>query len=732
MTWVGPPPAALRLFGNKVAARAHAERLGVRVGIGSGRAVRTAEEALAFISTRDMRWPLLLKATRGGGGRGIRLVGRPEELSAAFASASREAEQGFGSADLFVEEWLSPCHHIEVQLLSDQKGGCVHLFERDCSLQHRNQKVVEIAPSPSLHARLRARLVNDAMAIWRGGGGVGVGTVEFLVRAGSLTDPDAEYTFLEVNPRLQVEHTVTEVVTGIDIVQAQLLTAAGRGLAELGLASQDDVIARGVSLQLRLNGTGGGSVVTGWRPPSGPGIRVDSALFSGYRPSREYDPLLAKVICCAGEQWSLLHPGAAPIDPKLMLTAFRGVLARATAALDDLRCDGVMTNAAQLAAMLQLPDLLAGSAHTRTLHEKAEVLSEMAAEVEGRWKAARALEGASDTPTDDGTGAEVTRSPRSLALVGAPVSAPVTGSVVAVAASTEGVPVRAGEVLLTLSSMKMEFEVKSACAGMARVSVAVGDLVEEGELVAAVDELETDTSDSSMADACGTDATGSKQHGWEDVVSEIEERRRLALLQGGEAAVARHHARGRMTVRERLEALLDGSSLAEVGRVAGGPAQRHEDGTLGSFPPANFVLGTGKVEGRLVVACGEDFSIACGSPNVAGLRKSIYAETLALDLEVPLIRLHEGGGGSVKGAGGNSKQASPPPGSTVYETPRFMSVARCLATVPVVSAAMGAVAGLPVRTTPEDLLLTTHHLLLAGSILHSAYHMPHITGHHHS
>jgi acetyl-CoA carboxylase biotin carboxylase subunit len=291
LVFIGPGADVIRRGGDKVAARAAARRAGVPVGAGSD-TVETLDAATQIAV--DIGFPVLLKAAAGGGGRGMARVDDAGELAERFAVASNEALSAFGDGRLYVERFVENARHVEVQLLADTHGNIVHLGDRDCSLQRRYQKVLEEAPAAAVPATLHDRLAEAAVALGRELGYVGAGTVEFLVDL----DRD-EFLFLEVNTRVQVEHPVTEVVTGVDIVREQLRIAAGCPLS----ITQDDVVISGHSIECRVNAESvrsgfipsPGRVVR-WSPPDGPGIRLDTHVFTGYDVPPHYDSLLAKLI----------------------------------------------------------------------------------------------------------------------------------------------------------------------------------------------------------------------------------------------------------------------------------------------------------------------------------------------------------------------------------------------------------------------------------------------------
>jgi acetyl-CoA carboxylase biotin carboxylase subunit len=291
ITFIGPPPEAMEAMGNKAKAREIAQRAGVPVVPGSPGPVRNEREAYQVADR--LGYPLLVKASAGGGGRGMRVVHSREDLGRALQTAQREAEAAFGSGELYLEKYLEEPRHVEVQILADARGNAVHLGERDCSVQRRHQKLLEEAPAPGLSPRLRAQLHRAALRLVQAIGYVNAGTVEFLV------DRQENFYFLEMNTRIQVEHPVTEAVTGLDLVAEQIRIAAGERLR----FSQRDVEFRGHALECRINAEdpahdfrpSPGRVVS-FVPPGGPGIRVDTHLYAGYTIPPYYDSLIAKVV----------------------------------------------------------------------------------------------------------------------------------------------------------------------------------------------------------------------------------------------------------------------------------------------------------------------------------------------------------------------------------------------------------------------------------------------------
>ncbi len=356
LVFVGPPGSVLTLAGNKVAALDAARRAGIPVlastAPGSDRAeLLAAAEAIGF--------PLFVKAAAGGGGRGLRRVEQAADLPGALDAAAREAASAFGDDTVFLEQAVVDARHIEVQLLADRNGSVVHLFERDCSVQRRHQKVVELAPAPGLASGLRERICADAVAFARSIGYEGAGTVEFLVSNAS-DEYGASHVFIEMNPRIQVEHTVTEEVTSVDLVQAQLRLASGETLADLGLA-QESIVLRGAAIQCRITAedpehdfrpdTG---TITTYRVPGGSGIRLDEGTTIGTEVLPYFDSLLAK-LTCRGRN-------------------FDEAVERARRAVAELRIRGIATNVGFLQAILDDEDFRAGRLSTGFIDARPELL----------------------------------------------------------------------------------------------------------------------------------------------------------------------------------------------------------------------------------------------------------------------------------------------------------------------------------------------------------------------
>jgi acetyl-CoA carboxylase biotin carboxylase subunit len=394
LTFIGPPPSAIRLMGSKAEARRLMEAAGVPCVPG----VRPASQDPASFeeAARTVGYPLLVKASAGGGGKGMRRVDGPAALHDAVASAAREAVAAFGDGTLIVERALDNARHIEIQVAADATGACVHLGERECSLQRRHQKVVEEAPSPVMTPEFRARMGEAAVAAAKAVGYQNVGTVEFLVTGGM--SPDAFY-FLEMNTRLQVEHPVTEAVMGVDLVHLQLDIAEGRPLPW----PQDALAPRGHALECRIYAEApedgflpqAGRVLV-YREPQGPGIRVDAGITEGADVPPYYDPLIAKLVVSADTR--------------------ERALARARAALRAFVVLGIRTNIGYLQRVLDHADVEAGHVHTTWLEQHA---GELMPPAPRHVTAAEAVAAVMRRPGVPGAGAEQTVRPDPWTTVGA-------------------------------------------------------------------------------------------------------------------------------------------------------------------------------------------------------------------------------------------------------------------------------------------------------------------------
>ncbi len=635
LTFVGPSPAALTLFGDKVQARALAQSLDIPVVAGSSTPLASASEAAALAA--DLGYPVMLKAAAGGGGRGMRVVEDSTAMPDAFDRCRSEAEAAFGDGSVFLERLVARPRHIEVQILADSQGNVVHLHERDCSVQQRNQKVLEVAPAPGLDPALRQRILDDAIKLVRAADYVNAGTVEFLV-----SPETGEHFFIECNPRIQVEHTVTEQVTGIDLVEAQFQIASGATLASLSLGDQDAVgNPRGFAVQARVVARGGGTI-TAYKEPSGPGVRVDACGYLGYTPPPQFDPLLAKVIGASSSA-----------------SSFPSAIDRTLRALDEFHVGGLPTNLSQLRAILSRADVRAGDARTTLLTEAPELLS---ASTAGARAAGASGNGAlalfDQQAAGMGIGAKLTpganlgTTPSESLLPALPltpdqrgVECPMAGTLVELLVS-EGDVVSIGDTVMVISAMKMETVVIAPCSGVIHAVQPLnpGDSVAPAQVVAVITPADSDDS---------SDAQPSYgQQTWAPILQEVKTLQALALERlapgSNDPGVVRQRSRQKLTCRERIALLLDDGSFREVGSVTGF-ATYDEDGGITDFTSANHVGGWGRIDDRTAIVCADDFTSRGGHADGAIGAKSGYLDRLSMELRAPSVRLLDGssGGGSV-------------------------------------------------------------------------------------
>ncbi|GAB2790776.1 carboxyl transferase domain-containing protein [Streptomyces daliensis] len=613
LTFVGPSPEVLDLLGDKGRARALAAELGVPVLPGTTGAT-TLDEARAFLEGLGPDGALMVKALAGGGGRGMRQVraqggpdastesdgpdlstpSGPDALAEAWERCASEARQSFGRGELYVEQLLTGARHIEVQIAGDAQGAVTHLWERDCSVQRRHQKLIEIAPAPALDGELRGQLLDAAVRMASAVGYTGLGTVEFLVA-------DGTFHFMEANPRLQVEHTVTEEITGLDLVALQFALAAGEDLAGLDLDTPPR--PRGYALQARVNAASTGTL-TRFEPPAGPGVRVDSAVRAGGEVGTAYDPLLAKLVVRA--------PG------------FSTAAERARRALAEFHIEGVRTSAPLLGALLADPGFLAGGTDTSFADRFPEPAPETGS---GPGTSAEPLNG-----TPDGTHAAL---------------APMSGTVVSLDAAP-GDTVRAGQQLAVLEAMKMEHVVRAPVAGTVRaVPVGVGDTLAEGRPMLLLDPAEGDTAAQAPAEETDPDAVRAD-------LAEVRARHEAGLDAARPEAVAARRKRGRRTARENLADLCDEGSFTEYGALALAAQRRRRslEELIAQTPGDGMVAGTCTVNadtfgpGRAdCVALTYDYTVLAGTQGHMNHRKTDRMLEIAERRRAPVVLFAEGGGG---------------------------------------------------------------------------------------
>ena len=657
LTFIGPPPDALALFGDKAKARALAEEVGVPVVPGISEPT-TVEQARAFFESLPSGSTMLIKAVAGGGGRGIRLVTDVGEIERAVQRAQSEAKAAFGVPDVFVERFVPRARHVETQIAADHVGKIVCIGDRDCSLQRRRQKLIEVAPAPMLPDSVRRGIANASAALAKAGGYLNLGTFEFLVSG-------EEYFFIEANARLQVEHTVTEETSGLDLVQLQLRLAQRQSIEVSPPRSGGFGTANAAAVQARVNmetmqADGAvrpsGGTLEAFDLPSGRGVRVDSFGYAGFRPSSSFDSLLAKVVCHATDG------------------GLSAAMRRTERALRDFRIVGIDTNIPFLQALLAHRDVRAWNVHTQFVDEHMDEL------VAGRAREGRFFPVDSQVTVQPGIAGARVNPNDPLAVLsygklgtparpGAPksgelpdgskqISAEMQGTIVSIDAEV-GAAIRASDVVLVMESMKMEHEIRAGASGILReITVAVGDTVYEGHPLAVIEEREID---------------GAGKEGESDVdleyirpdLAEVHARHEVTLDAARPDAVAKRRRTGQRTARENVDDLCDDGTFVEYGQLALTPGSGlTRDEVIRKFPTDGMITGIGSVNGadflgevsRCVVLA-YDYTVLAGTQGVLNHVKTDRMLELATKWRRPVVLFAEGGGGRA-GTGGKRKGGS--------------------------------------------------------------------------
>jgi acetyl/propionyl-CoA carboxylase alpha subunit len=633
LVFVGPTPSQLALLGDKLAARRRALDLGVPILPGTTEPTSPAR-ARAMLEDHGAGARLMVKAAAGGGGRGMRTVDASSDVEAEFEACAKEAKAYFGSSDLYVERLVEKARHIEVQILGDGVGGVVDLGERECTLQRQNQKIVEQAPSWGLDPRVRGSIVDAARRLAASVDYRSLGTFEFLLDVDS-----GEAFFIESNPRLQVEHTVTELVTGVDLVQAQLRIASGESLEDIGLA--ESPAPKGHAIQLRINAetlTDQGAALPAsgtlgrFATPTGPGVRVDTHAYAGYTTNPHFDSLLAKVV---------VHT---PGD-------HAAAVAKARRALDELHIDGVRTNAPFLTALLCDAAVVANDVDTRYIPRHVARLNEALAGGEATG-ASNALAGAR---VDTGDPLAVlkhgeVRPPGSRAPgpeVPGALRAPIQGTVVSIDVAS-GDRIAAGSPVLVMEAMKMEHVIAASESGTVReIRVGLGDAVYEGATLVVIEPGCVDASATSAARAVDLD----------EIRPDLQEAigaHAFGRDENRTAATEKRHAKGHRTARENIADLIDPGSLREYGPLALAAQRRRRDldDLRQNTPGDGMVAGIASINGQLfeghaaqAVVLAYDYSVLAGTQGLYNHLKKDRMLEIAKQQRLPVVLYGEGGGG---------------------------------------------------------------------------------------
>ncbi len=666
IVFVGPNPSALKLFGDKVEAKALAKRCGVPVIEGTV-GPTTLEEAKSFLGSLGKGGAVMIKAMAGGGGRGMRVVEDASKLEDAYARCQSEAKAAFGSDGVYVERLIRKARHIEVQIIGDKHGAVSHLWERECTIQRRNQKLIEVAPSPSLNDELRGRIVDAAKQLAGAAHYDSLGTFEFLVDDEAADDASA-FAFIEANPRLQVEHTVTEEVLGIDLVRSQLAVAAGATLASLGLTQASVPTPRGYAMQLRINmevmdekgqtkPTGGMLAV--FDPPSGPGVRIDTFGYSGYKTSAAFDSLLAKVIVHAPmARWS-------------------DVVAKASRTLREFRIGGVATNIPFIQAVLAHPDFVANRISTNFVDTHV-------AELVGAAKNT-----ASPLFFDDhGTTESHAQAAKGVGPVAGPagsdpVVAPLQGTIVVIDVA-EGDLVRPGQQIAVIESMKMEHLVAAPHGGrVTKIAAKAGITLMQGEPIVFLEPAEVDSH------TVEEEADIDLDHIRSDLAESIA-RHANTLDENRPAAVERRRKTNQRTARENIAQLVDDGSFVEYGSLAIAAQRRRRplDDLIKNTPADGLITGVATVNadkfgahGARCMVIAYDYTVLAGTQGHMNHKKIDRMLGLAEQWRMPVVFYGEGGGGRP----GDTDRL----GLTGLDGPSFVQFAKLSGLVPIVGVVSG-------------------------------------------
>ncbi len=660
ISFVGPRPQTLALFGDKTKARELADKLDVPILAGTSKPT-SLEEAESFLATLGDEGAIVIKALAGGGGRGMRVVESLDELAAAYERCQSEALQSFGNGDVYIEQLIRRARHIEVQVIGDGTGEVVHVGERECSLQRRHQKIVEIAPCPDLPHGLRDNLTRAACQMAEAVNYSSLGTVEFLVDGTDLSD-NSTFAFIEANARLQVEHTVTEEVFGIDLVKTQLQLAAGATLSDLDLQQGNILASRGFAIQTRVNmetmqkdGTvrPTGGTLSAFDIPSGPGIRVDTFGYAGYQTNPNYDSLLAKLI---------VHSPSSDFDE---------VINRAYRALCEFKIEGLATNIPFLQTLLRDPSFKRGQVYTRFVDDNVAQLVAGCASHQQLFFDGKSPPQAPNKSTQagatidnsdplavldhgkNGNGQAAGPEPVHYAETIAgpdnthPVAAPIQGTIVSVDIA-EGDQVRAGTQILVMEAMKMEHVITADRSGIVRaLGVAAGDTIFEGHALAFIEESDVEVTEDAAVAEMDLDASRPD-------LDEVNARHAYGFDENRPEAVARRRKTGQRTVRENIDDLCDPGSFVEYGPlvIAAQRRRRSVQDLMEKTPADGLVAGMARVNGDLfedtaaqVIAMSYDYTVLAGTQGSKNHAKKDRMFELAEKWRLPIVFFTEGGGG---------------------------------------------------------------------------------------
>ena len=668
ITFVGPRSELLELFGNKLSARAIAKKHNIPVLEGTMEDTSVAQ-AKSFFQSLPKGSAMMVKAVAGGGGRCIKEVHAFEDVENAIERCRYEAKEAYGNGELYVEQLINRARHIEVQIIGDGSGEITHLGERECSIQRRHQKLIESAPGPNLPEALRRNIINSAVVMARETKYNNIGTFEFLVDADNI-DNETAYAFIEVNPRLQVEHTVTEEVYGVDLVQAQIRLAQGMSLNEMQLHQDDVMPPRGFAIQVRINmetmdkegnPRPSGGVLNTFEVPSGPGIRTDTFGYGNYRTSPRYDSLLAKVICHSPSK------------------TFADAVGKAYRALGEFRIEGVDTNIPFLQSLLKHEEVKTANLYTRFIEDhktdlmvtrddahpkyyfkQTEELKLAGVRVDEKDPLAVLKHGKKDGQLagdeaalsyfdDIGDAIDEKEADGTIA-----VKAKIQGTIWKINIS-EGNEVSANQEIMIMEAMKMEHEIKAPVAGIVRrITVDLGDSVYVGHPLVYIEALDANVAQDDEGELVDLEYVRPD-------LKEVHDRQAATLDANRPKAVERRRKTQQRTARENIDDLCDPGSFVEYGSlVLPIGIQRSLEEMVERYPGDGIYTGIGSINGELFdeksrrcAVLSYDYTVLAGTQGALNHRKTDRMLEVAEKWRMPVVFFTEGGGGRA-GAGSTS------------------------------------------------------------------------------
>ena len=622
LIFIGPSPEILDLFGDKAAARKLAEEVGVPLLLGTSHPTNLSE-AQNFFNALPVGTAMMVKSMAGGGGRGMRIVEHSSELVSVFEQCAIEAKKAFGDASLYVETYLPLARHIEVQIIGDGQE-ITHLYERECSIQRNNQKLIEIAPCPGLEEGLRSQIIEAAVNLAKAVNYQNAGTFEFLINGINLTK-NTPFYFLEVNPRIQVEHTVTEEVLGIDLVQFQIQQALGANLKELGLNQTQIPLPNGIAIQARINtetiDKKGNAILkvgklTSFEMPYGKGVRVEAAGYPNYANSPAFDTLLAKLIV------------------RTKTDDFSQAIKHFYRQLSACNIQGITTNLSLLQNILSHPLFEQNQFHTKFIKEHLYQLLEDCHHPKLFFsEASNAHIKQSRTLTI----------PQGLTAI----LAPMPGSITAIAVK-KGTKIEAGQALLVIEAMKMESLVEAEVGGIIeQILIKKGDVVNEQQALFFLKPNEEEEEIEGQIINYDLDIIRPE-------LAELQERKALLHDENRPIAVSKRKKKAKQTARENIAQLCDKDTFLEFGSliVAAQRSRRKLEDLMVNTPADGIITGIGAINGKMfeqsaakcMILC-YDYTVLAGTQGMMGHLKTDRALEMAHQSKLPVILFAEGGGG---------------------------------------------------------------------------------------